>query len=108
MPKAHPWIGNPVLRIAGTTRDRIEAPVERGGLAWVFTDTAGRTDTSDPIEAIGVERARESMAAADLVLWLGDDPPPASGMIAVHARADDPDRTHVPKTFTRQSLPAIR
>ena len=60
-----------MLRIAGTTRDRIEAPVERGGLAWVFTDTAGRTDTSDPIEAIGVERARESMAAADLVLWLG-------------------------------------
>lgn len=77
-----------VSPIAGTTRDRIEAPVVRNGRAWVFTDTAGLTETIDPIEAIGVDRARESIAAADLVLWLGDDPPSDQDMIAVHARAD--------------------
>jgi tRNA modification GTPase len=84
-----------VSPIAGTTRDRIEAPVLRDGLAWVFTDTAGLTDAADPIEAIGVERARESIASADLVLWLGDEPPPDNHMIPIHARADAPGRALV-------------
>jgi tRNA modification GTPase len=86
-----------VSPIAGTTRDRIEAPVVRGGRAWLFTDTAGLTESDDPIEAIGVARARDSIAAADLVLWLGDEPPPSAGMIAVHPRADLPNRRHVPE-----------
>ncbi|SOB80433.1 tRNA modification GTPase [Sphingomonas guangdongensis] len=86
-----------VSPIAGTTRDRIDAPVVRDGRAWLFTDTAGLTESDDQIEAIGVARARESIAAADLVLWLGDGPPPSSEMIAVHARADLPHRRHVPE-----------
>lgn len=79
-----------VSPLAGTTRDRIEAPVVRGGIAWLLTDTAGLTDDAgDAIEAIGVARAREALDAADLLLWLGDDPPPAHpAYLWVHARAD--------------------
>ncbi|MGK6318776.1 tRNA uridine-5-carboxymethylaminomethyl(34) synthesis GTPase MnmE [Sphingomonas sp. DT-204] len=78
-----------VSPIAGTTRDRIEAPVVRRGVAWLLTDTAGlAADTDDPVEAIGIARAREAAALADIVLWLGDDPPPAPEMLAIHARAD--------------------
>lgn len=81
-----------VSPVAGTTRDRIEAPVFRNGIAWVFTDTAGLTETTDPIEAIGVLRARESIVAADLVIWLGDDAAPHPDALLVHARADMPGR----------------
>lgn len=79
--------------IAGTTRDRIEAPVVHDGIAWVLTDVAGLRDIgNDAVEAIGIARAREAIAAADLVVWLGDDPPPAATMLAIHARADLPGR----------------
>jgi len=88
-----------VSPIAGTTRDRIEAPVVSRGAAWLITDTAGLVEqTDDPIEAIGVARARESLAAADITLWLGDAAPEPSGslVIAVHARSDVPGREGVP------------
>lgn len=66
-----------VSPIAGTTRDRIEAPVVRGGIAYLLIDTAGLAEvTDDPVEAIGIARAGEAIAAADLVLWLDDTPPP--------------------------------
>lgn len=83
-----------VSPIAGTTRDRIEAPVTRGGIAWLLTDTAGLTDTpSDAIEAIGVARAADALAEADIVLWLGDDAPPAHPItLWLHARSDAPGR----------------
>ncbi len=89
-----------VSPIAGTTRDRIEAPVVRGGVAWLLTDTAGLTDaTADPIEAIGVERARASAGAADVVLWLGDGAPEAGladRAIEIHAKCDLPGRASAP------------
>ena len=82
--------------IAGTTRDRIEAPVSRDGIAWLLIDTAGLADaTDDPIEAVGIERSRAAMAAADIVLWLGDAEPPANA-VPVHARSDAPHRQTVP------------
>ncbi len=85
-----------VSPIAGTTRDRIEAPVERNGIAWLLIDTAGLVDaTHDPIEAIGVDRSRDAIAGADVVLWLGDESPP-HGAVAIHARADQPGRADVP------------
>lgn len=88
-----------VSPIAGTTRDRIEVPVVRDGIAWLLTDTAGlASSTTDTIEAIGIDRAHAAMAAADVVLWLGDDAPPQSSVatIAVHARADLPGRASTP------------
>lgn len=78
-----------VSPIAGTTRDRIEAPVVRGGIAWLFTDTAGlAAETDDVIEAVGIARAQASIAEADILLWLGDAAPPRTDALAVHARVD--------------------
>ena len=81
-----------VSPIAGTTRDRIEATVTRAGLVYVLTDTAGLTESIDPIERIGVSRAEGSIAAADLLLWLGDDAPPRPDALWVQARSDAPGR----------------
>ncbi|WP_374129662.1 tRNA uridine-5-carboxymethylaminomethyl(34) synthesis GTPase MnmE [Sphingomonas sp. 28-62-20] len=84
-----------VSPIAGTTRDRIEQSVVRGGMAFILTDTAGLAEgTDDAIEAIGVARAKEAMAGADLVLWLGEDPPAAgSSVLWLAAQADRLDRS---------------
>jgi len=65
-----------VSPIAGTTRDIVEVPVSIGGTAFLFSDTAGLRDGTEPIEQIGIDRARERIAMADLLLWLGEDAPP--------------------------------
>ena len=86
-----------VSPIAGTTRDRIEATVLRGGIAYVLTDTAGLAEgTDDVIEAIGVTRAQEAMAQADILLWLADTPPPREDALWLHSRADLPGRGALP------------
>ena len=76
--------------IAGTTRDLVEAPTAIGGAPFLFIDTAGLRDGGDAIETIGVERALASLAAADLILWLGDPAacPDRERAILVHAKAD--------------------
>jgi tRNA modification GTPase len=85
-----------VSPISGTTRDRIEVPIARDGIAYVFTDTAGLTDASDdPIERIGIERAGEAIRGADILLWLGDDAAP-DGAIRIYPRVDLPGRTVMP------------
>lgn len=79
-----------VSDIAGTTRDRIEVPAAIGGTAFLFTDTAGLHEgTGDAIEAIGMDRARAALDAADIILWLGDgaDLPRADAML-VAAQCD--------------------
>lgn len=58
---------------AGTTRDVIEVRTELGGLAVTFLDTAGLRRTSDHVEQLGIERARERAAAADLRIHLSQD-----------------------------------
>jgi tRNA modification GTPase len=80
-----------VSPLAGTTRDIIEVPLAIEGIAFRFADTAGlREDEDDCIEAMGIARARERLAGADLVLWLGapDDGPAHAGRIQVAAQAD--------------------
>jgi tRNA modification GTPase len=81
-----------VSPISGTTRDRIEVPIARDGIAYVFTDTAGLADMSDdPIERIGIERAGEAIRGADILLWLGDDAKP-DGAIWIYPRVDLAER----------------
>lgn len=79
-----------VSPVAGTTRDVIEVPVVRDGVAYVFADTAGLIEsTDDMVEAIGIARARETAAGADVVLWLDDTPPAdADSAIWLYPRAD--------------------
>jgi tRNA modification GTPase len=85
-----------VSPVSGTTRDRIEAPVQRDGIAYVLTDTAGLTETNDAVERIGVGLAGEAIATADVLVWLGDEAPPRADALWVHARADLPDRERLP------------
>lgn len=77
-----------VTAIPGTTRDLVEVPVAIGGVAFLLTDTAGLRDTEDAVETIGVERARASLAGADIVLWLGAPEAAPEGAVRIHAKAD--------------------
>ncbi len=77
---------------AGTTRDLIEVPVQIDGIPILLIDSAGLRETENRIETLGMERAERAMAAADLILWLGDDAPPIDPVIRIQARADMPGR----------------
>ena len=59
-----------VSPIPGTTRDVLETRIILGGVPVTLVDTAGLRETSDPIEAEGVRRARARLEDADLVLTL--------------------------------------
>ncbi len=59
-----------VTEIPGTTRDVIEEFIDFDGIPLRIADTAGIHETEDPVERIGIERARDSMAESDLVLWV--------------------------------------
>ncbi|PVH24440.1 tRNA uridine-5-carboxymethylaminomethyl(34) synthesis GTPase MnmE [Sphingobacterium corticibacter] len=61
-----------VSDIAGTTRDTIEEMMTIDGVTFRFIDTAGLRETLDTIEAIGVARAKEKVAAAKVLLYLYD------------------------------------
>lgn len=61
-----------VSDIAGTTRDSIEDEIVLGGINFRFIDTAGLRETQDVIEAMGVERTRDKMKKAALIIYLVD------------------------------------
>ena len=61
-----------VTSVAGTTRDVIEEYVNVNGVPLRLIDTAGIRKTDDQVEKIGVERSRQALDAADLVLLLID------------------------------------
>ena len=59
---------------AGTTRDVLVRNIAFDGLPFTLVDMAGlRDDSGDAIEAVGIGRARDELARADLVLWLGPE-----------------------------------
>ena len=61
---------------AGTTRDTLEERVVLGGVLLRLTDTAGQRETDDPVERIGVERARSAAQSAELVIAVLDGSAP--------------------------------
>ena len=61
-----------VSDIEGTTRDFIESWIDFSGIPARLFDTAGLRETSDRIEAVGVERTRDLSEDADLILYLVD------------------------------------
>lgn len=65
-----------VTEYAGTTRDIVEEYVAFGGVPVRLMDTAGLHAASDPVEQIGVERARQAILDADLVLVVLDQSRP--------------------------------
>ena len=65
-----------VTEIAGTTRDVIEEFVNIKGIPLKIVDTAGIRETEDMVEKIGVQKSKESIDSADLVIIVLDSSKP--------------------------------
>lgn len=75
--------------IEGTTRDVLTQAVALDGIPFTFVDMAGlRAPGEDRIEAIGIARASQEMAKADLVLWLGEEGAGPDGAWEIDAQCD--------------------
>ena len=61
-----------VTDIPGTTRDIIEENIRLDELSLIVYDTAGIRNSSDPVEKIGVDRARSYANEADLIIFVID------------------------------------
>ncbi|MBU1144501.1 MAG: tRNA uridine-5-carboxymethylaminomethyl(34) synthesis GTPase MnmE [Firmicutes bacterium] len=61
-----------VTEISGTTRDLIEAELDLNGILLKLIDTAGIRETSDFVEKIGVEKAKNAILDAELILLVLD------------------------------------
>ena len=61
-----------VTPIAGTTRDRVQETIQIEGVPVHVIDTAGLRTSVDAVEVIGIERAWQAIASADVVLFLHD------------------------------------
>ncbi|MDE5843300.1 MAG: tRNA uridine-5-carboxymethylaminomethyl(34) synthesis GTPase MnmE, partial [Muribaculaceae bacterium] len=96
--------------IPGTTRDIIEDTAEINGILFRFIDTAGIRHTTDRIEQIGVDRARNVLTKADIILHLIDSTPnPTSPTLSADDLSADiltslPADTPVIKVYTKSDL----
>lgn len=61
-----------VTEIPGTTRDVLEHPLPVGRALLRLSDTAGLRETDDPVETIGVERAKTTIGGAEVLLLVLD------------------------------------
>ena len=61
-----------VSDIAGTTRDTIEEAFTIDGFLFRFIDTAGLREAKDEIEKIGVERSKEAIEKAEIIIYVSD------------------------------------
>jgi tRNA modification GTPase len=59
-----------VAAVPGTTRDYVEAELELGAHACMLVDTAGLREGGDAIERSGIERSRDQVEGADVVVWV--------------------------------------
>jgi len=71
-----------VTPIAGTTRDAIEAVLDRHPMPLRLVDTAGMRDTADAIELLGIEVSRRYLGSARVVLACGATPAEVSATVA--------------------------
>jgi len=109
-----------VTPLPGTTRDLIEEYINIGGLSFIITDTAGLHATQDPVETIGIQKTRENIDQADLVLFIIDGNQPFIGeddiafekiggkkIVVVINKVDlvaDPAVIHIPDNYTSHPL----
>jgi tRNA modification GTPase len=83
-----------VSDIPGTTRDVIEDEMILGGISFRFMDTAGLRETSDVIEGLGIERTKESLRKASLILYMFDLS--KSSIEEIHQEEDEIRKLDVP------------
>ena len=92
--------------LAGTTRDVLVRHVAIGGAPFTFVDMAGlRDESGDVVETIGIARAREEIAAADCVLWLGPEGEGPESAWEIEAQCDRDE--HARKTRPAFRLSAV-
>lgn len=89
-----------VSDIAGTTRDRIKTSINISGVLFHFVDTAGIRETNDAIEKIGIERSKQEISNADIVLQILDV---TSLNDEAHKKLDD-----LLHTIKKEDVPVIR
>ena len=102
-----------VTPIPGTTRDLIRQTVEIQGLPVHIVDTAGLRLAQDPVEAIGIARTWDTMANADLVVFVSEASttdqilhevraklPPGRPLVHVHNKIDLDERAPARKKTT--------
>ena len=65
-----------VTDIAGTTRDILEETISISGITFRILDTAGIRSTEDVVEKIGVDKAKNAIKDADLILYVMDSSVP--------------------------------
>lgn len=65
-----------VTDIAGTTRDVLEEQMNLNGITLNIIDTAGIRDTEDIVEKIGVDKAKNYLVNADLIIYVVDSSTP--------------------------------
>ncbi|MBR7092161.1 MAG: tRNA uridine-5-carboxymethylaminomethyl(34) synthesis GTPase MnmE [Clostridia bacterium] len=82
-----------VTPVAGTTRDVVEETVRLGDVCLRLADTAGLHETADPVEQIGVARARGRLQSAALVLAVFDTARPLGTDDQELLDALDPEHT---------------
>ncbi len=76
-----------VSDVAGTTRDAVEGETELNGIKFNLIDTAGIRERAGEIESIGIERAKNVIVSADIIVTVTDDgkyvglPKEASGAV---------------------------
>lgn len=78
-----------VSDIHGTTRDVIEDTINIRGIDFRFIDTAGLRATDDKIEKIGIERTKQKLSEATIVLWLVDDALSQESIAAISDEIND-------------------
>ena len=102
-----------VTSIPGTTRDVLTERISIGGVLAEISDTAGQRDTQDPIERIGVDRAKRAVERADVVLIVLDaasemDPADAELVKAADERAIIClNKSDLPPVLTAQQLQTL-
>lgn len=69
-----------VSDIAGTTRDTVEARINIDGVDYRFIDTAGVHQTDDKLELMGIDRTRQALEKARMVLWITTADEPGSNV----------------------------
>lgn len=69
-----------VSDIAGTTRDTVEARINIDGVDYRFIDTAGVHQTDDKLELMGIDRTRQTLEKARIVLWITTADEPGSNV----------------------------
>jgi len=67
-----------ITAVPGTTRDPIEEGMNIEGIPFVMVDTAGIHHTDDLVEIIGIEKARDHITAADIILYMTEPGKPFS------------------------------